>query len=83
MGVARKGVYRTYECTYTTFKLIVDLCRAKDALQASVEGLRAQPGLLSDPVVLEFSGVSSFGKGVVFAGIKGGEGRERLSRIAG
>ena len=39
--------------------------------------------LLNEPLVLEFSGVGSFGKRVVFASIKEGTAKEKLVSIAG
>ncbi len=49
----------------------------------SVQGLASTLSLPSDPLVLEFCGVGSFGKGVVFAEIKDGASKQRLSTIAG
>ena len=55
-------------------------CRAKLTLQRAAERVAEE---LAEPLLLEFSGVGSFGKRVVFALLKEGTAKEKLTRVAG
>lgn len=53
------------------------------ALLEATQRVTAEMKLLSSPIVLEFGGVGSFSRRVVFASIKEGLAKERLTSAAG
>ena len=63
--------------------LLLPLLRAELALLDATRKAVADLCLTERPLTLEFSGLASFGKRVVFAGLVEGESSERLRAIAG
>lgn len=59
------------------------LSRAQDALQAATLQSSSTLNLNTDPLVLEFCGLGSFGRRVVFAELREGKSRDRLAAVAG
>lgn len=53
------------------------------ALLEATQRVTTEMKLLSSPIVLEFGGVGSFSRRVVFASIKEGLAKERLTSAAG
>ena len=57
--------------------------RARDCLLVAARRATSSLHLDTDSLILDFCGLGTFGGKVVFAELKGGEARERLTAVAG
>ena len=67
-------------CSSSLFPILV-LVRARNALEDSATKCREEFG--KQPLSLEFLGLGSYGRRVVFATVADGEQKDKLSQLAG